>query len=109
MHDLMLVGVIPPSGVLEVRSPWDDRLLESVATSGPEHADAALATAYAAFRNREAWLSAPQRIEILGRTAELMRQQADELALLAASEGGKPLSDSVVEVTRAIDSVHLCI
>jgi acyl-CoA reductase-like NAD-dependent aldehyde dehydrogenase len=38
-----------------------------------------------------------------------MEEKADELALLAASEGGKPLTDSIVEVTRAIDSVRLCI
>lgn len=51
----------------------------------------------------------PERIEILRRTAGLMEAQQDELAILAASEGGKPLKDSRVEVTRAIDGIHLCI
>ena len=38
-----------------------------------------------------------------------MSEQAEELALLAAREGGKPLPDSQVEVARAVDglqSVH---
>ena len=38
-----------------------------------------------------------------------MTERAGELAKLAASEGGKPLTDSVIEVTRAIDGVNLCI
>jgi len=37
-----------------------------------------------------------------------MESQQKELAELAASEGGKPLADSIVEVTRAIDGVKLC-
>jgi acyl-CoA reductase-like NAD-dependent aldehyde dehydrogenase len=41
--------------------------------------------------------------------AQIMTEQAEELALLAASEGGKPLLDSRVEVARAIDGIHLCI
>ena len=38
-----------------------------------------------------------------------MTSQKSELAMLAAGEGGKPLQDSMVEVTRAIDGIHLCI
>lgn len=37
-----------------------------------------------------------------------MGSQIEELTLLAASEGGKPYTDSKVEVIRAIDGVHLC-
>ena len=32
----------------------------------------------------------------------------EELALLIAAEGGKPLIDARVEVTRAIDGVETC-
>ena len=98
-----------PAGSLDVHSPFDGRLLGSVATSGAEHVESALASAYRTFRNRDAWLPVPARIAILERTAELMAARADALALLAASEGGKPLADSVVEVSRAIDGVKLCI
>jgi acyl-CoA reductase-like NAD-dependent aldehyde dehydrogenase len=38
-----------------------------------------------------------------------MASRADELALEAAREGGKPLLDSRIEVARAIDSVKSCI
>ncbi len=100
---------MPPVGKLDVTSPFDGSVLETVDTSGPEHVDAALTTAYALFRNRSAWLSIPKRIGILKRTAELMESQKEDLARLAASEGGKPFQDSMVEVIRAIDGVHLCI
>jgi len=69
----------------------------------------ALSTAYAMHRSRSALLSIPERIAILERTASLMKERSGDLALLAASEGGKSLTDSIVEVTRAVDGVHLCI
>ncbi|MBK9591139.1 MAG: aldehyde dehydrogenase family protein [Crocinitomicaceae bacterium] len=47
------------------------------------------------------------RIKILSRLIELMKTQIEELAILAASEGGKPISDSRVEVLRAINGVEL--
>lgn len=95
-------------GELVVRSPYDGRELDTVATSNVEQVNAALATAHALFRDRDAWLSIPERLAILNRTAEIMQSQVEELTLLAASEGGKPYTDSKVEVLRAIDGVHLC-
>jgi acyl-CoA reductase-like NAD-dependent aldehyde dehydrogenase len=100
---------IPPVGQLDVTSPYDDSVLATLDTFGAEHVDAALSTAYELFRDRSAWLSIPERTAILKKTAELMESQREELARLAASEGGKPFQDSMVEVIRAIDGVHLCI
>ncbi len=108
-YPLMVESNAAAVGTLTVRSPYDGRKLAEVATGNGVHVDDALTTAHTLFRNRSAWLPTPERIAILERTAELMRNQADELALLAAGEGGKPLPDSIVEVTRAIDGVHLCI
>jgi acyl-CoA reductase-like NAD-dependent aldehyde dehydrogenase len=108
-YPLMIESSAAAVGTLTVRSPYDGRILAEAATGSSVHVDDALTIAHAQFRNRSAWLPIPERIAILERTAELMRNQADELALLAAGEGGKPLRDSIVEVTRAIDGVHLCI
>ena len=105
----MIAGDLPPAGTIEVRSPYDDGLLAKVSTGGAEHAEAALTTAYALFRDRNNWLPIPERLAILERTISLMESQQSELAILAASEGGKPLADSIVEVTRAIDGVKLSI
>jgi len=108
MHDLMLQSDRPAAGALTVNSPYDGRELDQVATSGAEHVDDALAAAHALFRNRDSWLSVPDRLDILNKAAAIMQTQIEELTLLAASEGGKPYSDSKIEVIRAIDGVHLC-
>jgi acyl-CoA reductase-like NAD-dependent aldehyde dehydrogenase len=97
------------SATLDVTSPFNGSVLASIATSGPADVDAALQTAHRLFRDRSGWLTIPQRVAILERTAALMEEQQDDLATLAASEGGKPLRDSKVEVTRAIDGIRLCI
>ena len=109
MPDLMLESDRAPSGELVVASPYDGRELDRVPTAGPDHVEDALTVAYELFRDRSRWLSIPERVEILGKAAELMASHVEELTLLAASEGGKPYQDSKVEVIRAIDGVHLCI
>ena len=109
MHDLMIASDRTESGELVVTSPFDGRELERVATAGPDHVDDALTTAYALFRDRGSWLSIPERVEILDEVASIMESEIEELAILAASEGGKPYQDSKIEVLRAIDGVHLCV
>ena len=108
MRKLMIESKRPAAGKLAVLSPYDGRELEQVATSGIDHVEDALAAAYALFRDRDSWLSVPERLAILSKTAEIMRSLIEELTLIAASEGGKPYNDSRVEVLRAIDGVHLC-
>jgi acyl-CoA reductase-like NAD-dependent aldehyde dehydrogenase len=109
MHDLKIESDRPAAGELVVASPYDGRELARVPTAGPDHVEDAMSVAHGLFRNRDAWLSIPQRVEILSKTAALMESQIEELTVLAASEGGKPYADSKVEVIRAIDGVHLCI
>ncbi len=92
-----------------MRAPYDGALIATAATADAEAAEAALATAHGLFRDRDAWLQPGRRIEILERTARIMESRAEDLALEAAREGGKPLIDSRVEVARAIDGVKLCV
>ena len=108
MHQLMIESNKPAAGTLTVASPFDGRDLDQVETAGPQHVEDAMSVAYSLFRDRKSWLSIPERVEILNKAAAIMGSQIDELTLLAASEGGKPYTDSKVEVLRAIDGVHLC-
>jgi acyl-CoA reductase-like NAD-dependent aldehyde dehydrogenase len=100
-----LAEAIAAVGTLEVKSPFDQRTIATVDLVDRRGVDRALAVAHGLFRDRDAWIPAHERIAILRRTADLMRDQAEALALEAAREGGKPLADSRVEVTRAIDGV----
>lgn len=108
MHDLMVESARPAAGKIKVMSPFDGRELAEIPTGNVDHADDAMATAYALFRDRSSWLSVARRVEILVKAAEIMKSKVEELTLLAASEGGKPYNDSKVEVIRAIDGMHLC-
>lgn len=92
-----------------VTCPYDDSAIGTVPTHDAEAVEAALCSAYAIARDRQQWMDVPQRVSILNRCAELMAEQQEALALQAASEGGKPLADSQVEVARAIDGVRLAI
>jgi acyl-CoA reductase-like NAD-dependent aldehyde dehydrogenase len=89
-------------------NPYDQTYLGSLPLVTWDDIDKDLTTAQQLFKNRKQWLPAFERINILKKAAILISQRADELALLIASEGGKPLVDARVEVTRAIDGVELC-
>lgn len=106
---LMVPGATGNGPSVEVHAPFDGALIATVEAATREVVDRAYATAYALFRNRDAWLPAAKRIEVLNGAAAIMQQRRDELAVEAAREGGKPLVDSLVEVNRAIDGMRLCV
>lgn len=94
--------------VLEVVNPFDLGVIGSVPLSDWPTIDEYLAVAHRLHRDRGSWLPAHQRIDILKKAAVLMTERFEELATLIANEGGKPLMDARVEVTRAIDGMGLC-
>lgn len=95
--------------VVEITSPYDGSVVGSVERIDEEGADRALNNASELFNDRSRWLPVHERVEVLEKTAELMQAQFDELVNLALSEGGKPFTDSQVEVARAIDGMKNCI
>lgn len=101
-----IAGPAPAAGTLTVRSPFDGRPIGQVDQVGHGGIDQALRVAISLHRDRSSWLPDHRRMEILRRTAELMVPASDDLALLIAREGGKPLMDARVEVERAIDGVR---
>jgi acyl-CoA reductase-like NAD-dependent aldehyde dehydrogenase len=49
------------------------------------------------FADRRAWLKTHQRMEILGKLAQLMEGKREHLGGQIAREGGKPLSDALIK------------
>ena len=94
---------------VSVTAPFDNTEIATLDAANSADVDKALTTAQNLFNDKSTWLPASKRIEILNKTASLMREQFDALVLQAATEGGKPLIDSRVEVDRAIDGVLNCI
>ena len=94
---------------IEVTSPFDDHIIATVETADRDDVNQVLETASALFADRDNWLPVPQRIAILERAMAIMQDQAEQLAMGAAQEGGKPLIDSKVEMARCIDSIRICV
>ncbi|VAV92085.1 Glyceraldehyde-3-phosphate dehydrogenase (NADP(+)) [hydrothermal vent metagenome] len=94
---------------LEVFNPFDHSLIGTVPLRDWAEIDGYLEDAHNLYRNRQNWLPAYERIEILKKTAKIMEGRFEELAFQIANEGGKPLKDARVEVARAIDGVGICI
>jgi acyl-CoA reductase-like NAD-dependent aldehyde dehydrogenase len=105
----LIAGEVEASGREQVYAPYDLGTIASVDKVDGRGVEQALQVAYGLFRRRDEWLSKARRIEILDRAAQSMQVQAESLALQAAREGGKPLTDSRVEVARAIDGMRICI
>lgn len=94
---------------LQVFSPYDEQLIDSVSQADAEAVETMLACAQQAYLDRDNWLAAHRRIAVLERAVVIMDECKDKLALTAAREGGKPLLDSQVEIERAILGVKTAI
>lgn len=94
---------------LTVLAPYDGSVIEELAATDPDTVDGYLAAAHARYLDRQGWLPLTERIGILERAARIMLRDRGALARTAASEGGKPLLDSQIEVERAIDTLKLAV
>ncbi len=94
---------------LTVVQAHNGEIIDEIPLQDQTAVEAMLARAVQLFREQKNGLPAHQRIEILRRLVTLMQPQVEELALLIAREGGKPLSDARIEVARAINGVELAI
>ncbi len=106
--ELLVPGAQRTRNPLKVTAPFDQKVLATFETGDSETVERALKTADKLFQNRTNWLPKYRRIEILEKTAQIISGRIDELAAQAAHEGGKPFSDSRVEIIRAIDGVKNC-
>src|SRR6478672_9354287 len=84
---------------LEVRFPWDNRLVGTVPRATPE----LVAEAFQIAHDYKPKLTRYQRQQILLKTAELLVARKEELSRLITLESGLCLKDSLYEVGRAYD------
>ncbi len=108
-HFKLLVPGATAASTVNVTAPFDGAHIATIETGDASAVETALATAHKLFADKKNWLSAQQRIDVLEKAADIMQSRFDELAIEAAREGGKPLADSKVEVTRAIDGMKNCV
>lgn len=94
---------------ITVRSPFDNSFVGEVQGKIQAEAEVTLAKAYALSKDKTKTLPHHARVSILEKLVVLVSEQQDEFAMLIAKEGGKPLFDAKIEVTRAIDGIKLAI
>lgn len=87
----------------DVRSPYDDSLIETVPESTEADVRAALDKAES-VRESVAAMPAHRRAAILNKTAQLLDAQTDDIARLIARESGKPMRFARGEASRAVET-----
>jgi betaine-aldehyde dehydrogenase len=85
---------------VETINPGTGLSLGQVADGGPEDIDAAVAAAKSAFEEWRRVLPL-ERAKILRRIADILRQNANELAMIDAADGGNPVREMVSDAMIA--------
>ena len=91
---------------MRVFRAFDRKQLSELDEDNEQSLERKLNAAASAFARHDSWLKPYQRIEILRKLAQLMDGKREHLAHQIASEGGKPLTDALVETDWAIDDVR---
>lgn len=107
VYPLLIGGEEGPgeAGTVAIHSPATGEPIATVAQAGPGDVARAVAAARAAF-DGGAWprTSAARRARLLNRLADLIEQDADNLARLEAANVGKPLHEARTDVQVTIDN-----
>ena len=93
------------SSTMKVYQAFDRALIAEVPADDAAALERKLDVAAKAFADRDGWLAPHQRIAILRKASELLQENRDRFAVMIAREGGKPLTDAIIEVTRGIDGI----
>src|ERR1700744_1990636 len=92
--------------MIEVVQAFDRSPITSLQSDDAAALDRKLDTARKALADRSGWLKTHPKIAILRKLAVLMEAQREGLGRQIAREGGKPLTDALIETDRAIDGVR---
>ncbi|MBT3247513.1 MAG: aldehyde dehydrogenase family protein, partial [Actinobacteria bacterium] len=105
-HHLMIIGDqrVDAATAIEVRSPFDGRLLGTVAEATTDHLDQAVAVAKATLAGGT--LPVFERAAILDRLADSLTAHHEELAQMLSAESAKPITIARGEAARAVDTVR---
>lgn len=104
----MLIGEnwIDKDEKIEVRNPYNDDLVDTVPSGDNEDVKAAFQAAEEGFKiNRD--MPVHQRISILYKTAEIIRNNQEEFARTIATEGSKTIREARKEASRCIDTITI--
>jgi acyl-CoA reductase-like NAD-dependent aldehyde dehydrogenase len=91
--------------MIEVVQAFDRAPITEIGSDDAAALERKIESARRVFADRGAWLKPHQKIDILRKLVGLMQGKREHLGRQIAREGGKPLTDALVEVDRAVDGV----
>jgi glyceraldehyde-3-phosphate dehydrogenase (NADP+) len=91
---------------IEVRNPYNNDLVDTVPSGDKEDVDAALGAAEDGFRINRG-LPVHERISILYRAAQIIKDRQEEFARTIATEGSKTIREARKEASRCVDTVTI--
>ncbi|AQQ53158.1 aldehyde dehydrogenase family protein [Planococcus lenghuensis] len=86
----------------EVRNPFNQELIGTIALASPEDLDDAVNSAYEIYEKTIRHMPAHKRGEILRKAAQLLDERKEEFAQSIMIESGKPIQQSRTEVQRSV-------
>jgi len=92
--------------MIEIVQAYDREHITNLQSDEAAALEKKLSSAFKLFKDRNSWLKPHQRLEILHKLANIMEGQREKFGTLIAREGGKPLTDALIEADRAIDGVR---
>ena len=92
--------------MIEVVQAFDRTLIARLESDDAAALERKLEAARKVFADRSNWLKPHQRIDILRKLVGLMEARREHFGRQIALEGGKPLTDGLIETDRAIDGVR---
>ena len=92
---------------LDVLNPFTSEVISTLEFESKEISFQKLNNAFELHKANPNGLPKEQRIQILERFFELLKENQDELIQISLTEGGKPLEDTIIEMDRALNGVKL--
>jgi acyl-CoA reductase-like NAD-dependent aldehyde dehydrogenase len=92
---------------IEVRSPFTEDVVGTVATANVDDVAEAVAAAYDCFKSTTRLLPVHKRAGVLERAAGILADRAEDLAVTLARESGKPISLCRNEARRGTEILQL--
>lgn len=108
LHPLSVPGLAGGAGAFApVVSAYTGEVVAEVEQADAGAIDHVLGLQAQLFADRDAWPGAPERIAVLHRAGGLLAERRETFAATIATEGGKPMTDALVEVDRAANGLTL--
>jgi len=98
-HCYVAGKVVTSDQILKVKSPYDNRLVGTVALANASHAQEAIEAALAGGKT----LTRYERFSILEKTRSLLTERWDEFAKIISAESGLAIREAIYETGRAQD------